>query len=129
MSKRKDEVWVLRSEQLRCLVSATRMDIVDHLAGQGPMSIRELAAAIGKPDRLRTEIVKAYVKLKPGRVPSPELADDIKQFVRVRLSAAEYPREVAFVDDIPLTTSGKVIRRHFRDQAVKEAGLAADDSA
>jgi acetyl-CoA synthetase len=98
-------------------------EIEDCLIGHPDVA---LAAAVGKSDPLRTEIVKAYVKLKPGSVPSPELADDIKQFVRARLSAAEYPREVAFVDDIPLTTTGKVIRRHFRDQAAKEAGFAAD---
>jgi acetyl-CoA synthetase len=76
-----------------------------------------LAAAVGKPDPLRTEIVKAFVKLNPGFAPSEELAEEIKRFVRTRLSAAEYPREVAFVDDIPLTTTGKVIRRVFRERA------------
>jgi len=85
----------------------------------------QLAAAVGKPDPLRTEIVKAYVALRPGHVPSAALARDIQAFVRERLSAAEYPREVAFVDDVPLTTSGKVIRRGFRDQAAREAGAVA----
>ena len=59
--------------------------------------------------------------LRPGHVPTEALADEIRQFVRTRLSAAEYPREVAFVDDIPLTTSGKVIRRLFRERARAEA--------
>ena len=81
-----------------------------------------LAAAVGKPDPLRTEIVKAYVVLRPGHAPSEALARDIQRYVRDRLSAAEYPREVAFVDEVPLTTSGKVIRRGFRDQAAREAG-------
>jgi acetyl-CoA synthetase len=80
-----------------------------------------LAAAVGKPDRLRTEIVKAFVRLKPGVSPTPQLAEEIRLFVRARLSAAEYPREIEFVDEIPLTTSGKVIRRDFRDQARREA--------
>jgi acetyl-CoA synthetase len=87
-----------------------------------------LAAAVGKPDPLRTEIVKAYIKLRPGFVACPELVDDIKQFVRARLSPAEYPREIAFVDEIPLTTTGKVIRRLLRDEAVREAGLEAGDA-
>ena len=43
-----DAVWILREDQLRCLASATRMDIVDHLAGRGPMSIKQLAQAIGR---------------------------------------------------------------------------------
>ncbi|HUG63555.1 MAG TPA: AMP-binding protein [Methylomirabilota bacterium] len=81
----------------------------------------QLAVAVGKPDPVRTEIVKAFVLLKPGETPSNDLAAAIKAFVRVRLSAHEYPREVAFVDDIPMTTSGKLIRRVFRDQVRAEA--------
>lgn len=80
-----------------------------------------LAAAVGKPDPLRTEIVKAYVVLKPGFAPSDELAQAIRSHVRARLSAHDYPREIAFVDEMPLTTSGKVIRRIFRDRAAAEA--------
>lgn len=80
-----------------------------------------LAAVVGKPDRLRTEIVKAFVVLKPGIAPGDALADDIRWHVRSRLSAAEYPREIAFVDEVPLTVTGKVIRRHFREIAVREA--------
>ena len=73
-----------------------------------------MAAVVGKPDALRTEIVTAFVALRPGHAPSPILAEEIRLHVRARLSAAEYPREVTFVEEIPLTTSGKVIRRHFR---------------
>ena len=80
-----------------------------------------LAAVVGKPDALRTEIVKAYVTLKPEFHASAALAAELREHVRRRLSAAEYPREVAFVDEIPLTTSGKVIRRVFRERAAKEA--------
>ncbi|WP_157018830.1 acyl-CoA synthetase [Mesorhizobium xinjiangense] len=82
-----------------------------------------LAAAVGKPDALRTEIVKAYVVLKPGWQPDAHLAEEIKSWVRHRLSAHEYPREVAFVESMPLTTTGKVIRRIFRERAREEAGL------
>jgi acetyl-CoA synthetase len=49
------------------------------------------------------------------------LAGEIGQWVRERLSAHEYPREVEFVDSMPLTTTGKVIRRIFRDKARAEA--------
>ncbi len=80
-----------------------------------------LAAVVGKPDPVRTEIVKAFVALKPGYEATPSVAEDIRRFVRERLSAAEYPREIAFVDEIPLTTSGKVIRRGFRDAVRDEA--------
>jgi acetyl-CoA synthetase len=80
-----------------------------------------LAAAIGKPDPVRTEIVKAYVVLNEGFAPGDALAREIQAYVRDSLSAHEYPREVAFVESIPLTTTGKVIRRHFREAARREA--------
>ncbi len=73
-----------------------------------------LAAAVGKPDPLRTEIVKAFIVLKPGRAPSPALAAELQRFVRETLSAHEYPREIAFRDELPLTTTGKIIRRLLR---------------
>jgi acetyl-CoA synthetase len=75
-----------------------------------------LAAAIGKPDPLRTEIVKAFVVLKKDFAPSDALAAEIQSFVKTRLSGHEYPREVAFIDDMPMTTTGKVIRRLLRDR-------------
>ena len=76
-----------------------------------------LAAVIGKPDPIRTEIVKAFIVLKKGQAPSDALAAEIQTFVRTRLSAHEYPREVAFIDDMPMTTTGKVIRRLLREKA------------
>lgn len=76
-----------------------------------------LSAAVGKPDAVRTEIVKAFIVLKPGFEPSDRLAADIQQFVRTRLSAHEYPREVAFIESMPMTTTGKVIRRILRERA------------
>ena len=76
-----------------------------------------LAAAVGKPDPVRTEIVKAFVVLKEGYGPSESLAGEIQSFVRARLSAHEYPREIAFRPNLPLTTTGKVIRRLLREEA------------
>ncbi len=76
-----------------------------------------LAAAVGKPDALRTEIVKAFIVLKKGHAPSDALAAEIQSFVKTRLSGHEYPREVAFIDDMPMTTTGKVIRRLLRERA------------
>ncbi|KWV44602.1 AMP-dependent synthetase [Rhizobium altiplani] len=77
----------------------------------------QLAAAIGKPDPVRTEIVKAYVVLAPGFEPSQQLASEISEWVKLRLSMHEYPREVEFVPELPLTTTGKVIRRLLRERA------------
>jgi len=76
-----------------------------------------LAAAIGKPDPVRTEIVKAFIVLKSGHAPSRTLSDDIQAFVRKHLSAHEYPREIDFIDEMPMTTTGKVIRRLLRAKA------------
>ena len=76
-----------------------------------------LAAVIGKPDKVRGEIVKAFIVLKSGHPPSDALAGEIQGFVKTRLSAHEYPREVAFIEQMPMTTTGKVIRRLLREQA------------
>lgn len=76
-----------------------------------------LAAAVGKPDELRTEIVKVFVVAKPGYEPSEALAAEIQSFVREKLSAHEYPREIAFRPDLPMTTTGKIIRRILRAEA------------
>jgi acetyl-CoA synthetase len=76
-----------------------------------------LAAVVGKPDAIRTEIVKAFIVLKDGQVASDKLAAEIQTFVKTRLSGHEYPREVAFIDTMPMTTTGKVIRRLLREKA------------
>jgi acetyl-CoA synthetase len=94
-------------------------EIEDCLTGHPDVA---LAAVVGKPDPLRTEIVKAYVVLKGGVERREGLEGEISLWVRERLSAHEYPREVEFVDSMPLTTTGKVIRRIFRDRAKAEAG-------
>ena len=76
-----------------------------------------LAAVIGKPDAVRGEIVKAFIVLKESQAASGDLAKDIQGFVRTRLAAHEYPREVAFIGEMPMTTTGKVIRRLLREKA------------
>jgi acetyl-CoA synthetase len=83
-----------------------------------------MAGVVGKPDAARTEIVKAYVVLKDGFAASAELAREIQLHVKSRLAAHEYPREVAFVADLPMTTTGKIIRRELRARAVAETTAA-----
>src|SRR5208283_321914 len=73
-----------------------------------------LAAVIGSPDEVRTEIVKAFIVLKPGVTPTPGLAEDIKNFVKVRLAAHEFPREVEFVEELPMTATGKIMWKELR---------------
>ena len=72
-------------------------------------------AVIGKPDAERTEIVKAYVVLKKGFEASDDLADELRLHVRHRLSAHAYPREIAFVAELPKTPSGKIQRFLLRN--------------
>jgi len=79
------------------------------------------SAVIGKPDSERTELVKAYVVLRPGNAPTPELTTELEQFVKQRLSAHAYPREIEFVDALPKTPSGKIQRFLLRQQAVERA--------
>ncbi len=74
------------------------------------------AAVIGKPDPIKGEIVKAYVVLASGYEPSAELAEEIKTFVKQRLSKHQYPREVEFVKDLPKTESGKIQRFKLRQR-------------
>jgi acetyl-CoA synthetase len=76
-----------------------------------------LAAVVGKPDPMRTEIVKAFIVLKSGYTASDALAAEVRDFVKTRLSGHEYPREVSFIKELPMTTTGKVIRRLLRDRA------------
>ncbi len=80
----------------------------------------QLAGAVGKPDELRGELVTAYVTLTDGYKESPELADEIAQYVKSRLAAHEYPREVRFIDAMPMTTTGKIIRGDLRKMAASE---------
>nr|WP_261368214.1 AMP-binding protein [Pseudosulfitobacter koreense] len=72
---------------------------------------------VGKPDPLRTEIVKAYVVLKDGAQATEATLQD---YVKARLAQYSYPREIAFVDALPMTVTGKVIRKALRAQAVAE---------
>ncbi|UYN97887.1 MAG: AMP-binding protein [Enhydrobacter sp.] len=83
-----------------------------------------MVGVVGVPDRVRTEIVKAFVQLRPGAHPTERLKADLAAFVKTRLAAHEYPREVEFVAELPLTTTGKILRRELRrrDTERKAAG-------
>jgi acetyl-CoA synthetase len=69
------------------------------------------AGVIGKPDPLAGEIVKAFVVLKPGRHPDDDMMLDVLGFARKRLGAVVAPKEIEFIDNLPVTRSGKVMRR------------------
>jgi acetyl-CoA synthetase len=73
-----------------------------------------VAACIGLPDPLRTEIVKAFVTLAPGAEGTQALADELIAHVRNRLSPHVAPRHVAFIETMPVTATGKIMRRELR---------------
>ena len=75
-----------------------------------------MAAVIGVPDQIRGEVVKAYITTKQGVAATGALASEIQEFVKKRLAAYEYPREVEFIDQMPLTTTGKIRRNELRAQ-------------
>ncbi|HEU0146778.1 MAG TPA: acyl-CoA synthetase [Bradyrhizobium sp.] len=104
---------------------ASREDDVITSAGYriGPAEIEDtllkhpavaLAAVVGVPDPIRTEAVKAWIVLRPGFAPNDQLARDIQDFVKVKLAAHEYPRYVEFTETLPMTATGKVLRRELR---------------
>jgi acetyl-CoA synthetase len=74
-----------------------------------------MAAVVGRPDEVRTQVVKAFIVLKPGVAPSQSLEEEIKTFVKVRLAAHEYPREVEFIERLPTTVTGKIMRKELRN--------------
>jgi acetyl-CoA synthetase len=82
------------------------------------------AAVVPKPDLERGALVKAYVVLAPGFAASAQLIDDLQQHVRGKLAPYEYPKEVEFVDALPMTTTGKVQRRVLRLQEEARARRA-----
>ena len=102
-----------------------RDDDVINSAGYriGPVEIEEtlvkhrdvlMAAAVGKPDQLRGQLVKAFVVLREKGRGSEELAGELKELVKNRLGAHEYPREIEFVEELPMTPTGKIRRNVLR---------------
>jgi acetyl-CoA synthetase len=122
--------WLLtgdlaRSDEDGYLTFAGRKDDVISSAGYriGPNEIETtliqhpavaIAAVIGVPDDIRGEVIKAYITTRQGVRGSEALARDIQAFVKTRLAAYEYPREVEFIEQMPLTTTGKIRRNELR---------------
>jgi len=72
------------------------------------------------PDGIRGDIIKAFVVAKPGFEAGDELAADIKLAVRSQLSAHEYPRQIEFIEELPMTTTGKVRRIELREREISK---------
>ncbi|MFT6658229.1 AMP-binding protein [Maritalea sp.] len=84
----------------------------------------KLAGVVGMPDPVRGSIVAAYIELADGFAPHPDLANEIAAQVKNRLAAYEYPRAIRFINDMPMTTTGKIIRAELRQRAEEEMSNA-----
>jgi acetyl-CoA synthetase len=125
-----DGRWLLTGDLARrdedgYLWYEARADDVINSAGYriGPAEIEEcllhhdavaMAAVIGVPDPIRGEAVKAFIQLADSHAPSQALEQEVRQLVRQRLAAYEYPRQIEFVEQLPLTTTGKIRRAELR---------------
>jgi acyl-coenzyme A synthetase/AMP-(fatty) acid ligase len=124
------EYWltgdVVRRDEDGYLWYEGRADDIISSAGYriGPMEVESAllehpavqeAAAVGKPDPERGEIVKAFVVLKPGWNPSPALAEELKEHAKRVTAPYKYPREIEFVAELPKNASGKLLRRVLRN--------------
>jgi acetyl-CoA synthetase len=83
-----------------------------------------MVAVVGSPDEFRTEVVKAFIILKPDVSPGPELEKEIKNFVKIRLAGHEYPREIEFVSELPMTATGKIMRKELKKLEIERKSKA-----
>lgn len=134
------ENWLLTGDRGRKTASGRiafvgRDDDVINSSGYriGPAEIEDcllthpavaLAGVVGKPDPIRGEIVTGFVQLSEGFTASDSLASEIAAHVKARLAAYEYPREVHFVEEMPLTTTSKIIRRALRARLLDQCSGA-----
>ena len=86
-------------------------EIEDCLMGHPAVA---LVGVIGVPDPLRGEIVKAFIVPKEGVSVNEALEESLKQYVKTKLEAHAYPREIQFLKDMPRTSSGKILRQDLR---------------
>jgi len=77
-------------------------------------------AVIGIPDERRGQAIKAFIKLLPGHQASPTMIEEIQLHVKKRLAAHEYPREFEFIDEFPMTVTGKIRRRDLRERELQK---------
>ncbi|MDQ6779052.1 MAG: AMP-binding protein [Actinomycetota bacterium] len=117
-----DDGWFYLVDRKKDLINAAGYkvwprDVEDVLYGHG--AVRE-AAVVGVPDEYRGETVKAFVSLKPGESVTEE---SLIAFCKERIAAYKYPRQIEFVEELPKTASGKILRRELRDrEASRSAG-------
>lgn len=109
----------------------SRIDDVIISAGYtiGPVEVEEAlrkhpsveeSAVVASPDKDRGDIVKAFIKVKEGHIPTEDLQKEIQEFVKTRLSKHEYPREIEFIDELPKTPDGKIKRKELKEKERKK---------
>jgi acetyl-CoA synthetase len=76
-----------------------------------------MAAVVGVPDPVRTQAIKAFIVPAEGHAPSDALAEEIQAHVKTKLAAHEYPRIVEFTDSLPMTATGKIMRKELRERS------------
>ena len=106
---------------------STRDDDIIIMAGYriGPFEVESAlsthnavaeCAVIATPDKVRGEVIEAFVVLMPGKEKSDQLTEDLKQWVKINFAAHAYPRHITYVDELPKTPSGKIQRFVLREQ-------------
>jgi acetyl-CoA synthetase len=80
-----------------------------------------MVAVIGVPDSVRGEVVKAFIVPREGTAVDTALHTDVQNFVKARLSAHEYPRQIEFRDALPMTITGKIRRKDLREETTGKA--------
>jgi acetyl-CoA synthetase len=134
--------WLITGDLARCDEDGYfwfhgRTDDVITSAGYriGPSEIEDalarhpavvMAAAVGIPDPMRTESIKAFIILKEGIAPSEALVENVRGFVREHLAKHEVPRDIEFVSALPMTTTGKILRRELREIERIKAAASRD---
>jgi long-chain acyl-CoA synthetase len=107
--------WVYVVDRKKDMINASGFKVwpreVEDVLYTHPM-VRE-AAVVGVPDAYRGETVRAYVSVQPGVVADPQ---EIVAYCKERLAAYKYPRDIQVLDELPKTTSGKILRRELRDR-------------
>jgi long-chain acyl-CoA synthetase len=111
-----EQGWFYLVDRAKDMIVASGFKVwpreVEEVLYQHP-AVRE-AAVVGMPDAYRGETIKAVISLKPGHRVTGE---EIRAFARERMAAYKYPRVVEIMDDLPKTTSGKIMRRLLQPMA------------
>jgi len=79
------------------------------------------SAVVGSPDETRGKIVKAFVVLADGHDPSDELTESLQDHVKDRIAPYKYPRKIEYVDEVPSTETGKIVRAKLREREQERA--------